>query len=83
MAYLSRGKLIVVLIVTVMVAGSGLVWRHVVFPQKTSPYITASAIRMDMEENVLANGTLEALKTVAVGAQVSGQLKKLHVALGD
>jgi macrolide-specific efflux system membrane fusion protein len=38
---------------------------------------------MDMEESVLANGTLEALKTVAVGAQVSGQLKKLHVALGD
>ena len=36
-----------------------------------------------MEESVLANGTLEALKTVAVGAQVSGQLKKLHVALGD
>lgn len=38
---------------------------------------------MDLEETVLASGTLNALKTLDVGAQASGQLKKLHVRLGD
>ncbi len=38
---------------------------------------------MDLEETVLATGTINAFKTVEVGAQVSGQLEKLHVDLGD
>jgi len=38
---------------------------------------------MDIEESVLASGTMQALKTVEVGAQVSGQLRTLHVRLGD
>lgn len=38
---------------------------------------------MNLQETVLATGTLHACKTVEVGAQVSGQLKKLHVELGD
>ncbi|QFI53599.1 efflux RND transporter periplasmic adaptor subunit [Aeromonas simiae] len=46
-------------------------------------YITASAERRDLEQSVLADGTLEARKQVSVGAQVSGQIKALHVALGD
>jgi len=46
-------------------------------------YLTATVTRMDIEDRVLASGVLYALKTVEVGAQVSGQLKKLHVALGD
>jgi len=45
--------------------------------------ITATAARMDIEESVLASGTMQALKTVEVGAQVSGQLRTLHVRLGD
>lgn len=53
------------------------------FSNEAVSYITASASRMDIEESVLASGSLQAVKTVAVGAQVSGQLKKLHVALGD
>ena len=56
--------------------------RHF-FTKEAPSYITATASRMDIEERVLASGTLNALKTVDVGAQVSGQLKKLHVALGD
>ncbi|EHD23018.1 MULTISPECIES: efflux RND transporter periplasmic adaptor subunit [Brenneria] len=46
-------------------------------------YITATAEARDMEETVLADGTIEAQKQVSVGAQVSGQIKALHVALGD
>jgi macrolide-specific efflux system membrane fusion protein len=46
-------------------------------------FVTAKAARMDMEESVMASGTLEAIKQVSVGAQVSGQVKSLKVALGD
>lgn len=36
-----------------------------------------------IEETVLANGVLEPVRMVSVGAQVSGQLKALHVELGQ
>ncbi|MEE3643272.1 MULTISPECIES: efflux RND transporter periplasmic adaptor subunit [unclassified Brenneria] len=49
----------------------------------TVNYITAVAEVRDMEETVLADGTIEAQKLVSVGAQVSGQIKALHVTLGD
>lgn len=46
-------------------------------------FTTARAVRGDIEQSVLANGTLEAYKLVSVGAQVSGQLKSLKVEAGD
>jgi len=45
--------------------------------------LTAPATVGDVEDAVLATGTLQALQQVSVGAQVSGQLKSLKVALGD
>lgn len=45
--------------------------------------ITAPVERADIEDTVLASGTIEADREVSVGAQVSGQIKRLHVALGD
>ncbi len=59
-----------------------LAWR----PQAKAPasdYITASAETRDLEQLILADGTLKARKQVSVGAQVSGQIKKLHVTLGQ
>ncbi len=46
-------------------------------------YLSAVVARQDLSESVLATGTLEALQQVSVGAQVSGQVKSLKVALGD
>lgn len=57
--------------------------KHFFFNKEPVSYITAEVRPIDLEESVLAHGSLQAIKTVAVGAQVSGQLKKLHVALGD
>ena len=51
--------------------------------EKKIQLITAKVIKTDMEETVLASGTLEASKLVSVGAQVSGQIKSLKVQLGD
>lgn len=50
--------------------------------QPTS-YITARVGRSDLENAVMATGTLQAFQQVDVGAQVSGQLKSLKVQLGE
>lgn len=44
---------------------------------------TVPVERGDIESTVAASGTLEAGSSVDIGAQVSGQLNKLHVKLGD
>jgi macrolide-specific efflux system membrane fusion protein len=44
---------------------------------------TSPAMIADIEETVLASGTLEATEMVSVGAQASGQIKSLKVKLGD
>lgn len=44
---------------------------------------TAPVQRADIEDTVLATGTLGAAKLVSVGAQVTGQVKRLFVELGD
>ena len=53
-------------------------------PKEEQPqYITADVTYGDIENSVLATGVLEATKMVSVGAQVSGQVKKMYVQLGD
>lgn len=47
------------------------------------PPTTMGVVTADIEDVVLASGTLEASKLVSIGAQVSGQIKSLKVALGD
>ncbi len=53
-------------------------------PKEESPnYITATAEIGDIENNVMASGKVKALNTVDVGAQVSGEVKRLFVEVGD
>lgn len=52
-------------------------------PAEEPEYITAAVTRGDLEDSVLANGVLQAVRQVEVGAQVNGQLKALKVRLGD
>jgi macrolide-specific efflux system membrane fusion protein len=68
-------------LIIVLLAGAAAANKIFLSSPKTS-YITAPAERNDLEESVLATGILKAFKTVAVGAQVNGQLKTLHVAVG-
>ncbi len=53
------------------------------FNAKKPQMVTATVGRGDIEQTVLATGVLEPAKLVSVGAQASGQVKKLYVALGD
>ncbi len=52
-------------------------------PAPKISYLTSEAKMTDIEDTVLATGTISALKQVQVGAQVSGQIKSLKVKLGQ
>ncbi len=52
-------------------------------PSPTPNTLTTAAEIADLEQTVLADGKIEAQKLVSVGAQASGQIKALHVELGD
>jgi len=49
----------------------------------TRRFLTAKAVRTNMEDTVLATGELQAYQLVSVGSRASGQVKSLKVALGD
>jgi len=68
----------------VLVAGTGWAIKHFYFAPAPAPQvITAKVTVDDVEDTVLASGTIQAEKEVSVGAQVSGQIKRLYVELGD
>lgn len=70
------------LLAGVVLAGYG-GYRYLSSGAGAPAYITAQVSAIDIEDSVLAEGTLQAFKQVSVGAQVSGQVKTLHVKLGD
>ncbi|MDR3428452.1 macrolide transporter subunit MacA [Silvimonas sp.] len=57
--------------------------QHFLFKPAKPQFLTTPVSRMDLEDTVLASGTIKPIKQVSVGAQVNGQLKSLKVALGD
>jgi macrolide-specific efflux system membrane fusion protein len=68
----------------VLLAGAAWAVKHFYFAPAPAPQvITAKVTVDDLEDTVLASGTIQADKEVSVGAQVSGQIKRLYVALGD
>ena len=48
-----------------------------------SSYLAETVVRGDIENAITAVGTLSALRSINVGAQVSGQLKSVQVEVGD
>lgn len=52
-------------------------------PKEKVSYLTSTIEKRDLEVNILAYGKMEASQQVDVGAQVSGQIQKMHVSLGD
>lgn len=58
-------------------------WAYFKPKPENNQFITVDVTRGDIENSVLATGVLEATKMVSVGAQVSGQVKKMYVQLGD
>lgn len=74
-------KAIILLLCVALIAG--LAWYFLKPKKQQADYISAEASYTDLENSVLATGTLQATQMVSVGAQVSGQVKKMYVKLGD
>ena len=72
-----------VIYVLVLLALAWLV-KTLFFPtQSNNTYITAPVTRSNIEQTILATGTVKAFKQVDVGAQVSGQIQSIKVQLGQ
>ena len=69
--------------VIVAVVAASWVIKARLLPAKTTGVVTAPVKRGDIEETVLASGTLKPIKMVAVGAQVSGRVISLKVVVGQ
>jgi macrolide-specific efflux system membrane fusion protein len=77
-------KTLTLLVLLAAVAGAAYFAKTRYFTGPVAPsYLTAPVALGDIEDTVLATGTLQALKQVSVGAQVSGQVRSLKVVLGD
>lgn len=78
-------RIIGAVIMLVLLAGAGLyVWSAVQEPDSSSLAApSVKVVRGNIEEVVTAQGKLEPKEYVNVGAQVSGQIQKLFVDIGD
>lgn len=76
---LRRGMMMILALLTVI---AGIVYRQIPVPHEDTPY-TVTVDRGDIEKVVLAGGIIKPAVQVSVGAQVSGQLRKLYVREGD
>lgn len=75
---------LIALVGLAVLGGSGYAWVRWGPGAKTeSAYITATVQRGDIEDQVSATGSLQPRDYVDVGAQVSGQLRKIHVEVGS
>ncbi len=74
--------LLIVLFLALAAGGAFWYWQHTGKSGRTA-YLTETAARGVITRQVVATGTMEAVDLVSVGAQVSGQIKKLHVKLGQ
>lgn len=70
------------LALTLAGAGGYYAWQHY-FTTQPPALLTAKVARGDVEETVLASGILKPSRLVAVGAQVSGRITSVAVALGQ
>ena len=69
---------------TVLLLGLVAAWGYLHGSGSADPgFPTATVTRGVIEDTVTALGTLQPLQYVDVGAQVSGQLRRIHVEIGD
>ncbi len=71
------------LIGAILIVGGGALGYHWVFGKANVLYATAAVERGDIESTVVAEGVLQPISYVDVGAQTSGKLKSLKVKRGD
>ncbi len=69
---------------TVLAILAAVAAKRILFPSADPPrLLTAPVAVADVEQTVLASGIIQPFKLVSVGAQTSGRIVAMHVALGD
>ncbi|WP_372774739.1 efflux RND transporter periplasmic adaptor subunit [Pantoea sp. WEP] len=58
-------------------------WGYSASRSKPNPLMTVAVRQGDIENVIAATGKMDAIERVNVGAQVSGQVKKLYIKAGD
>jgi macrolide-specific efflux system membrane fusion protein len=71
------------LVLLALIAGAAVAWKLLNKPPEAPPPPTGAVTLADVTQVVQAAGVLQAKLKVDVGAQVSGQVQKLHVVLGQ
>jgi len=80
----TRRKAIVSLVVLLVLGGGGwYYWQSTRTVEAQDQPLIATVEVGDIENTITAAGSLQPFEFVDVGAQVSGQLQKLHVEVGD
>lgn len=80
----NRRRLILALAAAaLLLAAGGGTWLWLGREDAAAKWITAKATRGDIEDTTTALGTLQPLEYVDVGTQVSGQLRRIHVQVGE
>ena len=79
----SRRRLLWGTLLLVLVAGAGAFATREFTADSVPTFKTVAVTTGDIEKSVTALGALQPKDYVDVGAQVSGQLKKVHVDIGD
>lgn len=76
-------RLVTAGIIIAGIALGGYVFSQTLFAQQSTTLMTSVVSRGDVEETVLATGTLKPVRLVAVGAQASGRITAVKVGLGQ
>ncbi len=76
----SKKRLLVAIVILAIII---LVWAYSSSRPKPNPLVTAVVRQGDIENVIAATGKMDAIERVNVGAQVSGQVKKLYIKAGD
>ncbi|MDO4226441.1 efflux RND transporter periplasmic adaptor subunit [Neisseria sp.] len=69
--------------IAAVVAALGFVAWTYLKPEDQVNYLTQPVSRIDINQTVSATGEISAAQLVTVGSQASGQIKKLHVKIGQ
>ena len=78
------GKIIKFIVVASVLCFLGyLVYDKYLKKEEKDEFITSPAVKGELTKSIDSNGEIYATELIDVGAQVSGQIKKLYVKLGD
>lgn len=76
----SKKRLLVAIVLLLVII---LVWAYSSSRPKSNALVTATVRQGNIENVIAATGKMDAIERVNVGAQVSGQVKKLYIKAGD